>query len=252
MKLYYQNPNVTLYKGDCMEVMRALPCEAFDLAFTSPPYNLSEPLHLGRYPESGMWSKAQIKDGYQGYGDNLPHWKYVQWQRGVQLELWRLIGVAGAVMYNHKPRPVKGNIRLPLEWWTLPLRQIVIWNRKGGMNFSRSHYLPTHEWLLIGAKPDFRLKDKSASKCGDVWDIPCEQGNDHPAPFPVALPARAIETTGCKTMIDPFAGSGTTLIAAMRAGIHATGIERHEGYCKMIAERCEREAGNKDSATPVR
>ena len=240
MKLFYENANVKIFQGDASAVIRELPSESFDLVFTSPPYNLSDPQHSGRYPKGGMW-EGQIANGYRSHGDNLPHWKYVQWQRGLLLDLWRLITPAGAIYYNHKPRPVKGNIRLPLEWWPLPLRQIVIWNRKCGINFSKSHYAPFHEWILIGAKPEFSLINRSVSALGDVWTIPCEQHSDHPAPFPIALPARAIETTGAKRIVDPFSGSGSTLIAAMRAGVHATGIEKDRTYCQMSADRCEAE-----------
>jgi DNA modification methylase len=60
---------------------------------------------------------------------------------------------------------------------------------------------------------------------------------DHPAPFPIGIPTLAIETTSPDLVLDPFAGSGTTLRAASNAGIRSVGIEKSEHYCELIARR---------------
>ena len=116
------------------------------------------------------------------------------------------------------------------------MRQIITWARAGGMNFAPTHYVPTYEWIIVFAKPDWRLKSKAASGVGDVWRVP-QEPSDHPCPFPIGLPARAIESAGPRTVLDPFAGSGTTLRAAKDAGVHAVGIEKSERYCEMIVKR---------------
>ena len=69
-----------------------------------------------------------------------------------------------------------------------------------------------------------------------MWRVP-QEPSDHPCPFPIGLPARAIESAGPRTVLDPFAGSGTTLRAAKDAGVHAVGIEKSERYCEMIVKR---------------
>lgn len=107
----------------------------------------------------------------------------------------------------------------------------------GGINFSPSFYVPTHEWIVIFAKRAFRLKSKGASGVGDVWSIAQEGRTPHPAPFPEALPLMAIETTDAANVLDPFMGSGTTLVAAKRLGRQAVGIEINERYCEIAAER---------------
>jgi modification methylase len=117
------------------------------------------------------------------------------------------------------------------------VRQVVIWKRAGGLNFSPTFYLPTHEWILILAKKAFRLKSKAASGAKDVWEITQERGNPHPAPFPVELPRKAIETTTAKVILDPFAGSGSTLAAAVLEGRKAIGIELEERWCEYTANR---------------
>ena len=64
-----------------------------------------------------------------------------------------------------------------------------------------------------------------------------EANTSHPAPFPETLPLRAIETSHAQKILDPFVGSGTTLLAAKRLGRRAIGIEVSERYCEIAAKR---------------
>jgi modification methylase len=134
-----------------------------------------------------------------------------------------------------------GEVLLPLVYNPdLPLRQIVIWARAGGINCTGTFYVPTHEWICIFAKPAFRLRSKGASGVGDVWYFP-QEPSDHPAPFPLALAKRAIETVMPQIVLDPFAGRGTTLKAAKNLGIKSIGVEIEERFCEMAARWLERE-----------
>lgn len=243
---HYQDDLVTLYHGDCMEILPTL--GQFDMVFTSPPYNLNCPEKPGGgfsgTETFGKWTKAArgggLGDGYSDHGDDMPLDDYEAWQRSVLAELWE--HTAGAIFYNHKPRPWLGEVWLPLRLNPdLPLRQVIIWVRAGGINFSPSHYCPTHEWIMVFARPDWRLKSKAASGLGDVWRE-AQEPNEHPAPFPVGLPARAIETVAPLSVLDPFAGSGSTLRAAKNAGVRSVGIEKSERYCDMAVRRLAQEA----------
>jgi modification methylase len=64
-----------------------------------------------------------------------------------------------------------------------------------------------------------------------------ERGNPHPAPFPVELPLMAIKATSAKVVFDPFMGSGTTGVAALRCGREFIGIELDPGYLTDAHER---------------
>jgi DNA modification methylase len=77
---------------------------------------------------------------------------------------------------------------------------------------------------------------------GDVWRLGMARGTGHPAPFPVALPARCIEATGARSVLDPFSGAGTTLRAAKDAGIRGTGIERRVRFCDLTVGRLAQES----------
>jgi DNA modification methylase len=79
----------------------------------------------------------------------------------------------------------------------------------------------------------------------DVWEIPAESATrvGHPAPFPVELPARLIElyTYRGDLVLDPFAGSGTTAVAALRSGRHFAGYDLDETYIELAEGRVEEE-----------
>ena len=123
-----------------------------------------------------------------------------------------------------------------------PVRQILIWHRAGGINFNPGYFLPNYEVIYLIAKPAFRLAPK-ANAIGCVWRIDQESGNPHPAPFPVELAARCIESVGAGPVLDPFLGSGTTAIAAEQAGVDWIGIEKSPQYADMAKERIRRVIG---------
>ena len=226
---YYSDELVTLYCADNADVMPSI--SGVDLVFTSPPYNLN-----GDGNSSAGTYFRNLADGYDGHDDALPHAEYVEWQQRVVRLAWSTLSDTGAIFYNHKPRVGGDRVRLPLDLipGDLPTRQIVVWDRGSGMNRQFTYYVPRHEWIMVVAKPAWRTVTRSVD---DVWRVPFEVGSDHPAPFPLGLPARAIETTNPGLVLDPFAGSGTTLRAAKDAGAKAIGIERSERYCEIAAKR---------------
>ncbi len=235
---YYSDDHCTIYHGDCMEILPTL--SSIDLAFTSPPYNLGTTTGGGMH--HGSLAAQDLSDGYESMSDAMPQHEYDRWQRDVVTALWRTLGDEGAIFYNHKPRVQSGQLMLPTDYGEgLPLRQIIVWDRGTGMNFSRSFFLPKHEWIVVWAKDAWRLVDKSASQIGDVWHVAPEVDTSHPAPFPLQLPTMAINATTAETILDPFMGSGTTLRAAKDLGRRAIGIELSERYCEIAATRLAQE-----------
>jgi DNA modification methylase len=237
MAPYYEEDGITIYHANCQDILPSL--AGIDLVFTSPPYNLGVSTGGGN-KASGLWVKGRTGLG-QGYGvhdDAMDPAEYVDWQRSVLSDCWATLAPTGAIFYNHKPRVQAGLLQTPFDLNPgLPVRQVVIWARGSMFNFSPTFYAPTCEWIVVFARPEFRLKELSASGVGDVWRVPPEMNNEHPAAFPVGLPARAIETTASNLVLDPFMGSGSTLRAAKDAGISAIGIEIEERYCEIAAKR---------------
>lgn len=243
---YYEDESATIYHGDCLDVLPTL--GPADLIVTSPPYNLGTSTGGGFAAPGrkvGTWSGGPLSDGYAEHDDAMDPELYQAWQQRVLTECWRLVEHGGAIYYNHKPRVQAGCVQLPTSYVPdLPIRQIIVWDRGSGMNFAPTHYCPQHEWVVVIAGPSFRLAE-GGSGAGDVWRFPPERGVvDHPAPFPLQLPATAIRTTGARTVVDPFMGSGTTLRAAKDAGIRGIGIELSERYCEIAARRLGQEVLN--------
>lgn len=229
--------------GDGLAVMQQLPDACVDLVVTSPPYNLRSGTgkNTPRNRPAGLSYPDVMLKGYDRHRDDLPREKYLAWQRACLAEMVRLIPDHGAIFYNHKWRIQRGLLQDHREIiHNLPVRQIIIWKRSGGVNFSHRFFLPTFEVVYLIAKPDFKLSPK-ANALTDVWHITPDRHNPHPAPFPLALPLRIIGATDAQTVLDPFMGSGTTAVAALQLGRVFVGIDNSPKYCAMARERIIRE-----------
>ena len=227
-----------IHHGDCMPLMDRMPAGSIDLIVTSPPYNIKNSTGNGlRNGSGGKWPQAELIKGYSDHDDCMPHHEYVAWQRNCLQAMMRVLRQDGAIFYNHKWRIQGGFLQDRSDIVEgFPVRQIIIWQRRGGINFNPGYFLPTYEVIYLIAKPDFRLAPKANAQ-GDVWNIPQESNNPHPAPFPVELAQRCIESARPGIVLDPFMGSGTTAIAAEAARRDWIGIDISEDYCKVARER---------------
>jgi site-specific DNA-methyltransferase (adenine-specific) len=234
-----------IHQGDCIEVMKQMREKSVDLIVTSPPYNLRNSSGGGmRNGNGGLWENAALLKGYAGdYSDDMPYPQYVEWQRACLTAMMRVLKDDGAIFYNHKCRVQNGLLQDRHEIVAgFPVRQIIIWQRSGGINFNLSYFLPTYEVIYLICNKHFRLaksKDpKATCGVGDIWRMNQDLGNKHhPAPFPVELPKRCIESTDARVVLDPFAGSGTTAIAAEMLGRNWIGIEISKHYCDSANNR---------------
>jgi site-specific DNA-methyltransferase (adenine-specific) len=236
--IFPENFQNKIFCGDAVAVMKLLPDECVDLVVTSPPYNLKNSTGNGmKNGSGGKWANAQLINGYSDHDDCMPHEEYVQWQRNCLSEMFRVIKVDGAIFYNHKWRVQNGLLQDRQDIVNgFPVRQIIIWKRKGGINFNRGYFLPTYEVIYLIAKPDFRLAPR-ANAYGDIWEFQQELNNPHPAPFPLNLIERIMNSTTASLVLDPFMGSGTTAIAAIKANRSYIGIEISPEYCRMAEDR---------------
>ncbi len=224
--------------GDNLSIMRAMPAQCIDLFVTSPPYNLKNSTGNGmKDGRGGKWANAALVNGYTDHDDAMPHEDYVAWQRECLTEMMRLLKNDGAIFYNHKWRVQGGLLQDRSDIMKgFPVRQIIIWRRKGGINFNPGYYLPTYEVIYLITKPFFKLAPK-ANAHGDVWEFTQEMGNAHPAPFPEKLIERIISSTESELIMDPFMGSGTTAVVAKALGRQYIGVDISAEYCMMAEER---------------
>ena len=169
----------------------------------------------------------------------MPQGEYDRWQRQILKECLRVVKDDGAIFYNHKWRVQAGLIQDRRQIVNgLPVRQIIIWKRKGGINFNRGYFLPTYEVIYMICKSKFQLAERK-NGVGDVWEFSQDFNNPHPAPFPVELIERIITSTNAKIILDPFMGSGTTAIAAQSLGRSFIGFEISPEYCEMARKRIQ-------------
>lgn len=225
--------------GDCVSVMKDMPDQSVDLVVTSPPYNLNIRKTFNNTKEwKGKWNSSKLQSkGYDTHNDYMPEPKYIAWQKEVLAECFRVIKDTGAIFYNHKWRVQNGLYQQRPEIIEgLPLRQIIIWKKAGGINFNEGYFLPTYEVIYLIAKPKFKLAPK-ANRFGDVWEITQEKGSWHPAPFPVELASRCVQSTTGNIILDPFVGSGTVAVAAKQHGKSYIGIDISQDYCDKAVER---------------
>lgn len=246
MRIYYEDDLVSIWHADALASMREMGDGAVDIVVTSPPYNMGlVPGGNGRgmYRPGASNKAGRFRDGYGAHADAMPQDQYDAWQRECLAEMWRVARLA--VFYNHRPRVEHGRLRVPLSWDFGPaiLRQIIVWDRGTGIDVNLRAFCTRQEWVMLFAKPAFSLVDHAASGMGDVWRMGMATHEaEHPAPFPVSLPARAIAATGARSVLDPFVGSGTTLIAAKAAGITGIGVELDERWCKRAVANVAQEA----------
>jgi len=227
-----------IIQGDALAVLKTLPDKTVVMGVTSPPYNKKE--------NKKGWLVKNVK--YQGVTDKLPEDEYQEQQVAVLNEVFRITKPGGSFFYNHKLRWERGAMLHPMDWlrktkWTI--RQEIIWDRTIAANIRGWRFWQVEEriyWLykpkgnnLIGKE----LRSKHALLTS-IWRFPPERNNPHPAPFPLTLPIRAIYSVMDKNkgvIIDPYCGSGTTLIAAKILGHNFIGIEISPKYVKFAKNR---------------
>ncbi len=138
-----------------------------------------------------------------------------------------LIGIAKYMVACHPARY--------LPW---PIHSEIIWDRGGSLTLNANRYAPSHEGIYAFGLPHYwdRCNDMEMS----VWRIPPETKVDgHPCPFPVVIPLRCIESS-CPlggTVLDPFAGSGTTGVACIKSERQFIGIEKDPAYFDVMRNR---------------
>jgi len=234
----------TILGGDTLLKLKTLPPDYFDVGVTSPPYN------KGEHDKGWLVDKVV----YDTANDSKGEAKYQEEQIEVLNELYRVMKPGGSFFYNHKLRWVRGWMIHPYKWvsqtkWVI--RQEIIWQRKIAGNIRGWRFWQVDERIFWLQKPrdgekhepiGKELEPKHA-KLTSIWEIRPESKIDWiPDPFPLALPTRCIysvldENKG--RVIDPYAGSGTTLVAAKLLGHEYLGIEISEEYRKRALERLE-------------
>jgi len=229
-----------IFIGDILKVLKKLPNNLVDVGVTSPPYNKQE--------NKKGWLVKNVK--YDIASDKQDEDFYQKNQTEVLNEIYRITKDGGHFFYNHKTRWERGKMIHPIEWllktdWVI--RQEIIWDRGIAANIRGWRFWQVDEriyWLykpINNNKIGKELESKHALLTS-VWKIRPETKNPHPAPFPIELPLRAIFSVLDKKagiVLDPYCGSGTTLVAAKVLGHKYIGIDISREYKDMSEKRLE-------------
>lgn len=240
-----------IYQCDVLDGLRQLDDESVDLIITSPPYNKAG-LNGVRKLDRGIkdvWHH-NIKYNCDANNDNMPEDQYQDWQVEILNECYRVLKADGSLFYNHKNRSVygKGYVISPLQWILrspFRLRQEIIWLRCGSPSLHRCRFLQDTEkifWLTKQVKPRFNIDWKNGQFRGEVWRLCPDKNTGHPAPFPIAIPDNIIPNVlrggdGNLLVLDPFMGSGTVALSALKNGCDYIGFEKFQMYVDMAENR---------------
>ncbi len=208
LRPYHEEAAVTIYHGDCRQIVPLL--GRFDLLLTDPPY--------GIFKKTGGDGKMFGKRTIYSDDDTAAQWD-ARPSPGLLWTIWEACE-KHVVWGGNYMADILGACRGPL-----------IWNKMTGNN---SYADGEAAWADVSGT----MRIFNHQWCGAFKDSERGQRAEHPTQKPVALMAWCIGLAGdVQTILDPFAGSGTTGRAAKDLGKRAVLIEREERYCEIAARR---------------
>jgi site-specific DNA-methyltransferase (adenine-specific) len=246
VKPYYEDSYVTLWHGDCRELLSVVAPASVDMIWTDPPYghgNLDGDLASSRVGVRGGRQVAAVAI----QGDGADEWPAL---------MGSFLAHAARVLKpdccccccccctgGGGPTPAFARLALWLDE-RLAFFHAVVWDKSGRGNGLGWRYRRNYEFVMVAHQRGGKLAwaDDSVAVPNIVRTRPVP--NDlHPTTKPIDLSAQFIgwHTRQGDLVLDPFAGSGTTLRAAKNLRRRAIGIEIEERYCEIAAQRCSQE-----------
>lgn len=251
---YAPSEGIVVYPGDCLELLNTIPSESVQLIVTSPPYNIGKE-----------------------YERRLRLDLYLQQQAQVIAECVRVLSPQGSLCWqvgNYVERgaitPLDAVLHPIFAQLGLRMRNRIIWHFEHGLHCSRRFsgryetiiwYTRSDEYVFnldavrvpqkYPGKKHFKGPKAGQYSCnplgknpGDVWVIPNVKSNhvektEHPCQFPVELVERLVLslTNEEDWVLDPFLGTGTTIIAAVRHHRRGIGAETVQSYVQLARQR---------------
>ena len=260
---YKKNDIVKLFEGDCLDILPTLPECSVDMIFADPPYNLSNggiTCHAGRMVSvnKGDWDKSN--------GIDKDHEFVIDWLTACR----RVLKDDGTIWVSGTMHKIY-SIGFALQQLGYKLLNDISWFKPNAApNLSCRYFTHSHETLLWVAKSenskhkfDYQLMKQIAGgkqmrslwtdinvedEPQDIWSITTPTKTEkkfgkHPTQKPVALLERIIlaSTNSGDVILDPFTGSSTTGVAAVRYNRRFIGIDNNTEYLELSVKRLEEE-----------
>lgn len=265
-KVVYRSEFVVLYQGDCLEILASLPERSVDMIFADPPYNLSNggiTCHAGRMVcvDKGEWDKSK--------GIEADHAFALAWLEACR----RVLKDDGTIWVSGTMHKIY-SVGFAMQQLGYRLLNEICWFKPNASpNLSCRYFTHSHETLIWAAKSD-RSKHKfnydlmkqisGGRQMRSLWvDIPVDDEppdvwvigtptkeekkyGKHPTQKPLALLERIILASSDvgDTILDPFAGSSTTGVAAVRHGRRFIGMDIDERFLELSIKRLREEEEN--------
>jgi site-specific DNA-methyltransferase (adenine-specific) len=229
---YYRDDSVTLWHGDCIEVMEGFDDAAVATVLTDPPYSSGGRRENSRSIRKSMTRSVEDDDWIRGDAMSTNGFIYLLRLCGIQ---WRRVLEPGGHMLSFIDWRMAPQLCAALETADLRQHPILVWDKaKLGMGaiFRNQHEFIVH---MSAGNP----RDPMRRDVPNVLRFPSVRDGDHPTEKPDALLQTLLSVVNPPggVVLDPFAGSGSTLHAARALGFPAIGIEADERYCEVIAKR---------------
>ena len=228
---YYDHAGITIYCADCRDILPHLP--KVDLVLTDPPYGVSYVSNsgVGRGTIPITNDGARLSLGLYRQTIPLIDAAHVLWftRWDAWPDVWLLLGQA------------------------FPLRGLLVWDKGTPGMGDLNHWGSSYELIASAGLGKIQgSRDGSVIRLNGV----ASGSRHHPTEKPIELFTYLIEKLeGAALILDPFMGSGTTLVAAKQLGRRAIGIEIEERYCEIAVKRLAQEvfefAGSEAPAAPV-
>jgi site-specific DNA-methyltransferase (adenine-specific) len=243
---YYEKDGITIYHGEALDILANLPSGSVDALLTDPPYSSGGMFRADRVGEPSVkyrgWSQSSggkrrppTADYGSFGGDNKDQWAWIRWITW-SMQCLRIVrnGGHGFMFTDWRQLPAATDAAQFGGWsW----RGLLVWD-KGSARPIRGQFRNHLEyivWMVNGAI------DPQEDYPSALIQVPTVGAGErqHVTQKPVSLIHHLLRVLppGQQTVIDPFMGSGSTLVAVAEAGHRAIGIDVEERYCEMAASR---------------
>lgn len=217
MTPYYSDNFVDIYNCDCQEILKEIP--DVDCVITDPPYELNN----GGHGKHCLTSIKKIATGLTAI------------EKGFNINILNLIRSPQWFVFCSN----KQIANLMSYFQSQYITTLLIWHKYNSVPFSNGVWRSDCEFIVHARKKGAYFKGDAELK-RKVKSIPLVCKQLHPTQKPECLIDDYIKIGTSKGffILDPFMGSGTSLVCAKRLGRYAIGIEKEEKYCEIAAKRC--------------
>ena len=243
---YYSDDLVTLYHGEAFATLRELPTRSVDALITDPPYSSGGAFRGDRAADPLTKYRGNIDGQIVRHldsfaGDTRDQRAWMAWVGAWGYEAFRAMAPSRPALMFCDWRQVGAAIDAS-QVAGFVYRGLLTWDKTAGAGGRpmRGRFRQHSEFIVWGSSGP--MDDPSSEFPGSIITVVSEPHNtrEHPTQKPVGLLAelmRVVPADSDRPVLDPFAGSGSTLVAAKQLGRRAIGVELDERYCEIAARR---------------